>query len=444
MRGSRCTVMVVGAGLAGLTAADHLVRAGVDVRVVEAGSRVGGRVRGVAAEHAEPDTVLDTGAEFVGRPHRGLRTLLDALGLRTEPSRLERAPVLWRLGDRHHIGRRPPLPVGDLRRLAAALWRFRRQARALDPRRPWASPTAAALDAVSLADWLTRHGVTGAGVAMTDALIGGFATRPITELSAAHAAWWISAAGGPLAALRSGQQSVVVGGAHRIPDRLAGRLADRVYLDLPVTAIGEHSHGVEIHTARQTWTADAVILAVPVPALRRLSMNPPPAAPLGTALEHLSYGHAVKVSARATVTPPTRHRAVAGGPPLAIAWRRGRVLAGIACADATDAGDLATDLASVFSLTPDQLGPVAITDWNRDPHVGGSYLTYRPHQVTGHAPALLTASRPRVRFAGADFSGWPNSMEGAVRSGHAAAAGLLRDHHGIVFGTRFRSANGAV
>jgi phytoene dehydrogenase-like protein len=42
---ARCDVVVVGAGLAGLTAADRLTRAGLEIIVIESSDSVGGRVR---------------------------------------------------------------------------------------------------------------------------------------------------------------------------------------------------------------------------------------------------------------------------------------------------------------------------------------------------------------------------------------------------------------
>ena len=75
-------VVVVGAGLAGLTAAYELRAAGFDVTVLEARHRVGGRVWTVRSpfsggQHAE------AGGEFIDTGHRNLLAYLRTFGLRT-------------------------------------------------------------------------------------------------------------------------------------------------------------------------------------------------------------------------------------------------------------------------------------------------------------------------------------------------------------------------
>ncbi len=302
----RCDVIVIGAGMAGLVAADEIVRAGADVRVLEASSEVGGRVLG---QPSGPDT----GAEFIGRPHSALRTLINSLGLRTSVAGLDRSPILWRLPNRHCVSRLPPVPMRDRVRLGTAWWRLRRQALRLDSEKPWNSEAIADLDRVSLADWLTDHGATQRGLDITEAVVGGFATRPITEVSAAHTAAWIAAAGGLLTAIRSGQQYVVPGGAHQIPRRLADRIGDRIIVRSPVAAITTGHHGVEVTTGDDVWAADAAIAAVPLPALQHVIIEPAPEPALQSAIMQLSYGRAVKS------LPPQRLR----DPPRIDPWSAG-------------------------------------------------------------------------------------------------------------------------
>ena len=78
MRGAR--VIVAGAGLAGLSAAYDIARAGAAVTLLDARDYAGGRVRTVrafsAGQHAE------LGGEFIEREHKELLALCDTFGLR--------------------------------------------------------------------------------------------------------------------------------------------------------------------------------------------------------------------------------------------------------------------------------------------------------------------------------------------------------------------------
>ena len=80
-------VAVVGAGFAGLAAADVLAARGADVTVFEARDRVGGRVHSRTLEHGE---TVELGAEFVLPGHDVVRATAARLGLE---KRIEGAPI---------------------------------------------------------------------------------------------------------------------------------------------------------------------------------------------------------------------------------------------------------------------------------------------------------------------------------------------------------------
>ena len=71
-------VVVIGAGLAGLTAAVELAAAGAEVTVLEARDRVGGRMHGVPVS---ADVVADGGAAYLGVRHTELLAMLREYGL---------------------------------------------------------------------------------------------------------------------------------------------------------------------------------------------------------------------------------------------------------------------------------------------------------------------------------------------------------------------------
>ena len=80
-----CDVVVVGAGLGGLTAARELSAAGLEVRVLEARDRVGGRTLSQAVgEHSED--IVEVGGQWVGPTQHEVLSLAQDFGIETYPT----------------------------------------------------------------------------------------------------------------------------------------------------------------------------------------------------------------------------------------------------------------------------------------------------------------------------------------------------------------------
>jgi monoamine oxidase len=73
-------VLIVGAGIAGLTAGYYLQQAGIPIRIVEASNRVGGRIR-TQAQAVGTSKSIELGGEFIDSGHQAIRNLAQALGL---------------------------------------------------------------------------------------------------------------------------------------------------------------------------------------------------------------------------------------------------------------------------------------------------------------------------------------------------------------------------
>ncbi|WP_373547974.1 flavin monoamine oxidase family protein [Chamaesiphon sp.] len=73
-------LLIVGAGIAGLTAAYYLNKGGVTVRIIEASNRVGGRMLSQTKALGTESTV-ELGGEFIDSGHKNIRKLAQELGL---------------------------------------------------------------------------------------------------------------------------------------------------------------------------------------------------------------------------------------------------------------------------------------------------------------------------------------------------------------------------
>ena len=410
----RSDFVVVGAGLAGLAAAVKLQSYGLSVRVLEARNEVGGRVR----SRLIGGQTVDLGAEFVGRAHRRVRTVAKRAGIEVEPGGLRPGRrIVWDSDPGPRARRVPPLHGRDvlsLGRVGLAGWRL---ARSLDPARPWASPSAPRLDSRTAAAWFDSLGVDGNAIRLLRSLVEGFATARLEHLSLLHLLWWIRRGG-----LATATRWRITGGAQRLAEALASRLREPILLDSVVHAIERTSGGVSILTPAADFRADAVVVAVPLPALRRIAFRPELAADYRAAAEGLTFGEArstVLVSQRDL--PRTTPVASLGGTQPALSWRHGRSIKAL-LAPSVAPSHREKQLASLYRLGPDFVSESV--DWSSDPLFGGTYLAPCPGELSEFGAGLGPGSAPVV-FAASERSSWPDSMEGALESGDRAALQLL-------------------
>lgn len=146
-------VVVVGAGISGLTAARELHRAGVPIIVVEARDRVGGKMHTVDVG-ADP---VDLGAHWISPDQKRIGALIREFGLITEPQYQEGRAVMIFDGRRSAArGSIPRLPVKVLLDMQIAIWRLESMRKRLLPESGW-SASATEWDTMTLGEWARRH-----------------------------------------------------------------------------------------------------------------------------------------------------------------------------------------------------------------------------------------------------------------------------------------------
>ena len=281
-------VAVVGGGLAGLTAAHALTRAGADVVVLEGSSRAGGKlVRGRVG-----DLTVDLGAEAVlARRPEGL-ALMSALGLDDDVVHPALTPAaVWTRGAVRTLPRTVMGVPADLDALAES---------GIVEEVPVGRSVPMPDDDVSVRDFLAPRVGTEVVDRLVEPLLGGVYAGHSSMLSLRAAAPQVAALGAdPLTAAqatppRTDDSPVFAGlrgGVGRLTETLVERGGFEVRCDTTVRAVTRVGSGWELSvgptSAIQTITADAVVVATPAPATARLLAEVAPAAAF--ALAGLDY-----------------------------------------------------------------------------------------------------------------------------------------------------------
>ncbi len=251
-------VVIVGAGLAGLTAADQLTQAGHDVVVVEGRDRVGGRIRTTEVAGVS----VDAGATWVAPHHTAVRDLASRLG-RGFVTQFHRGKGVISLGGKRRIESitaLPPWTTVDIMRILSAL---QKRVDDLPVSSPWEHPRAEQLDSMSLGEWLSSKRArkdTRRFLNMVSLVHWG---APVGDLSLFNALRYIKSFGGIETMLKvegGDQQDRVRGTAHTLAGGLADTLDSRVLVDSPVTRVTTIGDRVTVETGRHTIEARYVIV----------------------------------------------------------------------------------------------------------------------------------------------------------------------------------------
>jgi putrescine oxidase len=149
-------VVVIGAGLAGLSAATDATRQGFSCLVLEARDRVGGRVHNVTLGDDAPN---ELGGQWVAPYHTAVHELAADLGVDLFPAhRTGESIYVDASGTAHRYGGHDlPLPSESLLAYDTAIAALDAIVAQLDPERPWLHARAEELDALSFEHWLEKN-----------------------------------------------------------------------------------------------------------------------------------------------------------------------------------------------------------------------------------------------------------------------------------------------
>lgn len=432
-------VLVVGAGLAGLTAARELSDAGIDVEVWEARGRVGGRTWTSELGGA----AIDLGAQWLGPDQHRMHALADRFGLARFPTWTEGDSLVVDGDEVTTYGGTVPLlgPV-QLARMAAALLQLRVMARTAErgPVSRW--PSLRSSLSAAIGDDSARR--------VVDAAIRVIFGEEPERLSAAWAAAYAAAAGGDLldlAAIEGGaQQTRLVAGNQAFAVALAEGL--EISFERPVTRLERDAGGVTVHgAAGEQVRARHVVAAVPPPLLAAIDHEPALPEPLRATLAAIDMGSTAKVFVAYDEpfwrADGLRGEAVLTDGPVQVVFDNSSADGAVPMLLAFVTGDAARAAAGrsddelrtgVLRALTRAFGDRAATPlevvqqhWQREPWTGGcptANLTMPLDHARG--PSVLRRTAGRLHLAGTETAReWRGYMEGAVESGQRAAAEVL-------------------
>jgi monoamine oxidase len=432
MRG--VSVLIAGAGLAGLTAARELRTKGAAVTVIDARDRVGGRVLTarepfLRGEHAE------AGADLIDESQTEICRLIASVGLRTTKILPGGFTAVRQIGRQ----RRP----GSKRSWEHLEKRLQPEIRAFCvSEQRWDGGVAAALARESVAQWLDR---TRAPKALREVAIGlrGFFLADPSELSLLALTDQFAEEGSP------GMEKMfrIAGGNDRLPAVLAKALGSNLRLQTVLRRVTQTRHGVtaalESNGRVQDARFDYLVCTMPATTVRDVVFEPGLPDLQREAVTGVKYGAATKTALQFDRAPwRKRHKPRAFGTPFSIGavWdgneeQRGSILTLLAGGGASAAtremlaaggpSRLIREL-SWLNLRTTKLVAWTTLSWESEPWSRGGYA-YFDQQFSPPLRYWLARPFDRVFFAGEHTSlRWQGYMNGAVESGLRAAEEVSR------------------
>lgn len=448
---SASDVVVIGAGLSGLYAAMILEEAGCDVRVLEAQSRIGGRIHSMG----RPDTQAEAGGTYIGAGYTRLIGTAERLGVKL----IDVTPMLrffqeqdLVLGDeiirQQDWAAHPANPFPDRDRELLP-WNFHRvltmRENPLERPDDWLGPAYAKHD-VSAYDWMRSLGLDDRAIRI------GYEMNPAYGENARDVSALLLLFRGAFSksqrhlAPEGSVGYTVEGGVQRIPEAIAGRLRRGVELERRVVAIESRADGVSVRCADGSAVAASfAVCSLPLGVLAGVAFDPPLPEPQARAAASLpsqpvtqvylvpkapfweedGYAPSLYTDSTAGMIAASRNGEDPEQVTSLTAWAMGPAAARLDRMGEADAGQaVVAEIERIRPAARGKLEVVGLKSWGADPYARGAWAYFRPGQVRELA-AGLGAPHGRVQFCGEHLAAASRGMEAAMESAERAARAIL-------------------
>ncbi len=441
-------VIVIGAGVSGLTTSSLLKKAGLQVLTLEARDRVGGRV---LSQQTSFKDKIDLGGQWIGPKQEKITALCAKMGIEVFKQFNTGKKVLDLFGKKktykNTIPALPYLSQIDLQNGMNKIEKLAAELTLGDAKQRIQNKQFDQQTAEQLKNQLFQ---TKSAKASFDIVVNAiFAAEP-ADISALFFLYYVKSGGGfmHLAEINNGaQQTRLVGGMQQIAEKLAEPLGENILLNQPVRAVHQHTEGVIVETIDNAYNAKYAVVAIPPALASRINYYPPLPGKKDQLMQKMPMGSVIKCvfTFKTPFWREDEHSAefISDQGPMSLGFDGSPHDAAYGAITGFISGDKAREwsqnlkserkeacidqLVGYFGARANEVIEYHEKDWMADEWTRGGRAAYMPPNVLSTYGNSLKEPIGRIHWAGTETAEiWNGYVEGAIIAGERASAELTK------------------